>query len=165
MTELFADNDYLQRMHNAEQGAEQYLSFSLGDEEYGLEILRVQEIKAWDRVTHIPNTPDYIVGVLNLHGSIVPLVDLRLRFGMSAREYSPTTVIIVLNVLGETKRNVGIVVDTVNDAYDVFPEEIRACPQLGSTIDTDFISGLVSMDDNMMMILNIDRLLSVEALG
>lgn len=148
-----------------EDHAQQYLTFLLDNEEYGVEILRVQEIKGWDRVTHIPNSPHYLCGVLNLRGTIVPVVDLRLRFGMPARVYTPTTVVVVLKVEGISQRTVGIVVDGVSDAHNVLPEEIKPAPDFGVSINTDFISGLVSIDENMMMILNIDSLLSVEALG
>ena len=148
-----------------EEGAEQYLTFLLDGEEYGVEILRVQEIKGWDRVTHIPNSPHYLCGVLNLRGTIVPVVDLRLRFDMPARPYTPTTVVVVLKVEGLTPRTVGIVVDGVSDAHNVLPEEIKPTPDFGTSINTDYITGLVSIEDNMMMLLNIDRLLSVEALG
>lgn len=165
MSELQAVSDAVDLAEQKEDASEQYLTFLLGDEEYGVEILRVQEIKGWDRVTSIPNSPYYLCGVLNLRGTIVPVVDLRLRFGMPARAYTPTTVVVVLKVDGITQRTVGIVVDGVSDAHDVLPEEIKPAPDFGSSINTDFIKGLVSIDDNMMMILNIDRLLSIEALG
>jgi purine-binding chemotaxis protein CheW len=152
-------------IEDSEEGAEQYLSFILGDEEYGVEILRVQEIKGWDNVTEIPNTPKYLCGVLNLRGTIVPVVDLRLRFEMPAREYTPTTVVIVLKVEGVTARTVGIVVDAVSDVHNVLPEVIRAAPDFGNSVDTRYICGLVPIEEQMMMILNIDQLLSVEALG
>jgi len=158
-------NEALESITSVDDGAEQYLSFLLADEEYGVEILRVQEITGWDRVTHIPNSPHFLCGVLNLRGTIVPVVDLRLRFDMPPREYTPTTVVVVLKVEGVTERTVGIVVDGVSDAHNVKPEEIKPAPDFGSSIRTDFIKGLVSLDNNMMMILNIDRLLSVEALG
>lgn len=148
-----------------EEGAEQYLTFLLDNEEYGVEILRVQEIKGWDRVTHIPNSPQHLCGVLNLRGTIVPVVDLRLCFGMPVRAYTPTTVVVVLKVEGVTQRTVGIVVDGVSDAHNVLPNDIKPTPDFGTSIKTDYIKGLVSLGDNMMMILNIDRLLSVEALG
>lgn len=165
MSELQAVSDALDVLDEKEEGAEQYLTFLLDDEEYGVEILRVQEIKGWDRVTHIPNSPHYLCGVLNLRGTIVPVVDLRLRFGMPARAYTPTTVVVVLKVDGVTQRTVGIVVDGVSDAHNVLPEDIKPAPDFGSSIKTEYITGLVSIDDNMMMILNIDSLLSIEALG
>lgn len=165
MSELQAVSDSVDLIEQKEDASEQYLTFLLGDEEYGVEILRVQEIKGWDRVTSIPNSPHYLCGVLNLRGTIVPVVDLRLRFGMPPLAYTPTTVVVVLKVDGITQRTVGIVVDGVSDAHNVLPEEIKPAPDFGNSINTDFITGLVSIDDNMMMILNIDRLLSIEALG
>ncbi len=162
MSELQQLNDSLS---DVDDRTEQYLTFLLGKEEYGVEILRVQEIKGWENVTHIPNTPDYLCGVLNLRGTIVPVVDLRLRFEMPAREYTPTTVVVVLNVGEGVQRTVGVVVDGVSDAHNVLPEEIKPSPDFGTSISTDFISGLVSIGSEMMMILNIDRLLRVEALG
>jgi len=165
MSELQTINDPLDLIDQEQDGSEQYLTFLLDDEEYGVEILRVQEIKGWDKVTHIPNSPHYLCGVLNLRGTIVPVVDLRLRFGMPARPYISTTVVVVLKVNGPTQRTVAIVVDGVSDAHNILPENIKPAPDFGSSINTDFISGLVSIDDNMMMILNIDSLLSVEALG
>jgi purine-binding chemotaxis protein CheW len=162
MSELQQLNDSLS---DVDDRTEQYLTFLLGKEEYGVEILRVQEIKGWENVTHIPNTPDYLCGVLNLRGTIVPVVDLRLRFEMPAREYTPTTVVVVLNVGEGVQRTVGVVVDGVSDAHNILPEEIKPSPDFGTSVRTDFISGLVSIGSEMMMILNIDRLLRIEALG
>lgn len=157
--------DSLDVMGEIEDSAEQFLTFILGDEEYGVEILRVQEIKGWDRVTNIPNSPHYLCGVLNLRGTIVPVVDLRLRFDMAECEYTPTTVIVVLNIEDETQRTVGIVVDAMSDTYNVMSSDIKPSPNFGSAIKTDYITGLVTIDDNMVMLLDIDRLLSVEAIG
>jgi len=166
MSETQAVNETLEAITSIDDGSEQYLTFILGEEEYGVEILRVQEIKGWDQVTHIPNSPHYLCGVLNLRGTIVPIVDLRLRFEMPPKEYTPTTVVVVLKVAGVTQRTVGIVVDGVSDAHNVVPEDIKPTPDFGSNVSTEFITGLVTLEDStMMMILNIDRLLSVEALG
>lgn len=162
MSELQQLNDSLADIDGR---TEQYLTFLLGEEEYGVEILRVQEIKGWESVTHIPNTPDYLCGVLNLRGTIVPIVDLRLRFEMPAREYTPTTVVVVLNVGEGVQRTVGIVVDGVSDAHNILPEEIKPSPNFGTNVSTDFITGLAMIGSNMMMILNIDQLLRIEALG
>jgi len=159
-------NEALDSITSVDDNSEQYLTFLLGDEEYGVEILRVQEIKGWDQVTSIPNSPHYLCGVLNLRGTIVPIVDLRLRFDMPPKEYTPTTVVVVLKVEGATNRTVGIVVDGVSDTHNVIPEDIKPTPDFGSSVSIEFISGLVTLeDDAMMMILNVDRLLSVEALG
>jgi purine-binding chemotaxis protein CheW len=165
MSELETVSNSADLIEQKEDASEQYLTFLLGDEEYGVEILRVQEIKGWDSVTRIPNSPHYLCGVLNLRGTIVPVVDLRLRFGMPALAYTPTTVVVVLKVDGITQRTVGIVVDGVSDAHNVLPEDIKPAPDFGKSINTDFITGLVSIEENMMMILNIDSLLSIEALG
>jgi len=159
-------NEALDSITSVDDNSEQYLTFLLGGEEYGVEILRVQEIKGWDQVTSIPNSPHYLCGVLNLRGTIVPIVDLRLRFDMPPKKYTPTTVVVVLKVEGATNRTVGIVVDGVSDTHNVIPEDIKPTPDFGSSVSIEFISGLVTLeDDAMMMILNVDRLLSVEALG
>jgi purine-binding chemotaxis protein CheW len=165
MSEIEEKDVALDLIDDVEQAGEQFLSFVLGGEEYGVEILRVQEIKGWDNVTPIPNTPDYLCGVLNLRGTIVPVVDLRIRFDMERKKYTPTTVVIVLKVEGVTMRTVGIVVDAVSDAHNVTQDMIRPTPDFGTNVDTKFIKGLVPIENNMMMLLNIDQLLSVEALG
>lgn len=158
-------NDVLELITSVDDGTDQYLSFILADEDYGVDILRVQEIKGWERVTHIPNSADYVCGVLNLRGTIVPVVDLRRRFDMPIREYTSRTVVVMLKVEGLTDRTVGVVVDGVSGTHNVDPESIKAAPDLGGGVNTEFIKGLVSLESEMLMILNIDRLLSVEALG
>ena len=113
---------------------DQYLTFILADEEYGVDILRVQEIKGWERVTPIPKTPDYIKGVINLRGTIVPIIDLRQRFGLEYKEYNPMTVVIVLKVVSsdsETERTMGIVVDAVSEVYDITKQETKLPPDFG----------------------------------
>lgn len=134
MSEQQQVNDTLESITSIDDGSEQYLSFLLGEEEYGVEILRVQEIKGWDQVTHIPNSPHYLCGVLNLRGTLVPIVDLRLRFEMAPKEYTPTTVVVVLKVEGVTQRTVGIVVDGVSDAHNIVPEDIKPTPDFGSSV-------------------------------
>jgi purine-binding chemotaxis protein CheW len=165
MEDMQQVNDVLELITSVDDGTEQYLSFTLADEDYGVDILRVQEIKGWERVTHIPNSPHYVCGVLNLRGTIVPVVDLRRRFDMPIREYTSRTVVVMLKVEGLTDRTVGIVVDGVSDTHSVAPESIKPAPDLGADVSTEFIKGLVSLENAMLMILNIDRLLSVEALG
>lgn len=141
--------------------ADQYLTFILGAEEYGVDILRVQEIKGWDSVTPIPNTPEYIKGVINLRGTIVPIVDLRQRFNMPEIEYGPITVVIVLKIeCADRDRIMGIVVDGVSDVYDVPPEEMKAAPDFGNVVDTEFVRGLATVDEKMIIILDIDHLMS-----
>lgn len=142
-------------------GADQYLTFILAGEEYGVDILRVQEIKGWDRVTPIPNTPQYVRGVINLRGTIVPIIDLRNRFGMPAIEYGPTTVVIVLKVVSEDRdRIMGIVVDAVSEVYNVAEKDMRPAPDFGGNISVDFVRGLATVEDKMIIVLNIDRLLN-----
>jgi len=146
-----------QQMGFASDGS-QYLTFTLGEEQYGVEILRVQEIKGYTGVTRIPNIPSHFKGVLNLRGTIVPIVDLRMKFGMEVREYDKMTVIIVLEVKG---RIMGIIVDTVSDVMNIAPEEIQAAPEFGSSVDTGFISGIGNYGDKLVTFLDIDQILSV----
>ncbi len=142
----------------------QFLTFMLAEEEYGVDILRVQEIKGWDKTTPIPNTPPYIKGVINLRGAIVPIIDLRQRFGMEAAPYGPTTVVIVLKISGEDReRTMGIVVDAVSDVYNISIEEMKPAPDFGG-IDVEFIKGLATVDEQMVIILDIDRLLDVSVI-
>lgn len=144
---------------NAEE--DQYLTFIMAEEEYGVDILRVQEIRGWDTVTPIPNTPEYIKGVINLRGTIVPIIDLRVRFGMESIEYGPTTVVIVLKVIKEdVERIMGIVVDAVSDVYNIEASEMKPAPDFGSVVSIEFVSGLVSIQDKMLIILDIDHLLN-----
>ncbi len=139
----------------------QFLTFLLAGEEYGVDILRVQEIKGWNAVTPIPNTPEYIRGVINLRGTIVPIVDLRRRFGLEPMEYGPMTVVIVLKVMREGKSRVmGIVVDAVSDVYNVQDESLKPAPDFGSVVNVDFVQGLATVDETMVIILDIDHLLN-----
>lgn len=143
--------------------ANQFLTFSLANEEYGVDILRVQEIKGWTPVTHIPNAPDYLKGVLNLRGTIVPIIDLRMRFNLDPAEYTPTTVVIVLSLHNDGReRTFGIVVDAVSDVLNIAPADVRPKPDFGTAVDADFIDGLATVDEHMVMLLDIDRLLKPE---
>ena len=145
--------------------ADQYLTFMLAGEEYGVDILRVQEIKGWDKATPIPNTPDYVRGVMNLRGTIVPIIDLRMRFTMDRIDYGPTTVVIVLRVESEGRdRIMGIVVDAVSDVYAVPTEELRPSPDFGGNVNVEFVRGLATVDEKMVIILNIDKLLNSDEL-
>lgn len=144
----------------------QYLTFELGDEHYGVDILRVQEIRGWQPVSEIPKSPRHLCGVLNLRGAIVPVVDLRLLFDMPFMEYSAITVVVVLKVMHEAgQRIVGIVVDAVSDVLNVLPKDIKEAPDFGSVVCTDYISGIVSNELSMLMLLEIDKLLSARQLG
>lgn len=135
----------------------EYLTFQLGGEEYGLEILKVQEIRGYDAVTQIANTPDYIKGVVNLRGKIVPIVDLRIKFHLGKVEYDEFTVVIILNL---NNRVVGIVVDGVSDVMELKEDQIRDVPSLVSNIDTKYIVGLASVDDQMFILVDIEQLMS-----
>ncbi len=137
--------------------ASQFLTFILGVEQYGVEILKVQEIRGYSAVTPIPNTPPHIKGVINLRGTVVPVVDLRTKFSMDSAEYSKFTVIIVVTV---GRKVVGLVVDAVSDVLDIPAAEMRATPDLGARVDTRFISGMATTGERMTVLLDIDRLLS-----
>ncbi len=153
----------MHQRHDSDADNVQFLTFVLSNEEYGVDILRVQEIKGWDSATPIPNTPDYIKGVINLRGTIVPVFDLRLRFNMPQIEYGVTTVVIVLKVESvRGDRIMGIVVDGVSEVYSVHPEAMKPSPDFGAKVSTDFIKGLVTVDDKMITILDIDQLLNEE---
>jgi purine-binding chemotaxis protein CheW len=168
MTEIALNNELLDMfdvMGSVAEGMQQYLTFELNGEHYGVEILRVQEIKGWNQVTPIPNTPPHLCGVSNLRGAIVPIVDLRLFFGMPFQAYTKTTVVVVLRVEDVTQRRVGIVVDAVSDAHNVHPDDIRETPDFGDVVSTAFISGLTRIDDKMVMLLDVDTLLNSEQIG
>jgi len=150
---------------NIDVEADQYLTFIMADEEYGVDILRVQEIRGWEHVTPVPNTPKYIKGVINLRGTIVPLVDLRERFGVESIPYGPTTVVIVLKVIGEdSERIMGIVVDAVADVYNIEDGKIKPAPDFGSVVSIEYVRGLASINEQMLIVLDIDKLLSSDEL-
>jgi len=145
---------------------QQYLTFMLAGEEYGVDILRVQEIKGWDTVTQIPNTPKYIRGVINLRGTIVPIIDMRCRFNLEELTYGPTTVVIVLKVNSKDKsRIMGIVVDGVSDVYNMPDEEIKPSPDFGSAVDTNFVKGLATVHEKMVIVLDIDHMCNSDELS
>ena len=147
----------------AELGDE-YLTFSLADEEYGVDILRVQELRGWEAATRIPNSPNFVKGVLNLRGAIVPIIDLRERFNLPASDYTETTVVIVLSVNdgpGGSERTMGVVVDSISDVVHAKMSEIQTTPKFGSSLDTEYISGLADADGTMLMLLNVDAMLSI----
>mgnify|MGYP006423019873 CR=1 FL=1 len=143
---------------------DQYLTFNLGDEEYGVDILRVQEIRAWDTVTPLPNTPPYVKGVINMRGTIVPVIDLRERFGMEMLQYTQFTVVVLVRVLsGDRERIMGLIVDALSEVYGITEDQLRPPPDFGTVIRTDFIQGLATMEDKMVIILDVDRLLGEDA--
>jgi purine-binding chemotaxis protein CheW len=146
-------------MMEGANGSNQVLTFTLGMETYGVDILRVQEIRGWAQVTRIPQSPPHVLGVLNLRGSIVPIVDLRMRFRLERAEYTAVTVIIVLSVeTASGRRDLGVVVDGVSDVIDIKSADLKPAPDLGSQVSTEFIQGLMTVGEHMVMLLDIDRL-------
>ncbi|GAB1262004.1 chemotaxis protein CheW [Aurantivibrio plasticivorans] len=145
--------------------SDQFLTFIMNNEEYGVNILCVQEIRGWESATPLPNAPSHVKGVINLRGTIVPIIDLRQCFGLDGIEYTPVTVVIVLKVeTANGSRIMGIVVDAVSEVYTIGGQEMKAAPDLGDAVDTDYIRGLVDVDDKMVILLEIDKLLSMDEL-
>jgi len=141
------------------QAAHEYLTFMLANETYGIDILKVQEIRGYDTVTHIANAPDFIKGVINLRGVIVPIVDMRIKFKVGEPTYHEFTVVIIMNVLG---RVIGMVVDGVSDVVALMPEQIRPAPEMGAALDTNYITGLGTQNDQMLILVDIEKLMSSE---
>ncbi|MET4676423.1 chemotaxis protein CheW [Luteibacter sp. ME-Dv--P-043b] len=141
---------------DASEEAAQYLTVNLGNEEYAVDILAVREIRGWTAVTRIPQAPPYVLGVLNLRGAIVPVLDLRLRFSLDREDYTATTVTVIVMVNG---RQFGVVVDAVSDVVEVAPGSIRPVPDMGTSVDTEYLKGLTSVGERMVLLLDVDRLL------
>lgn len=139
------------------QVSREYLTFTLGSEEYAIDILKVQEIRGYERPTLIANSPPFIKGVINLRGIIVPIVDLRIKFNLGQIEYTPFTVVIILNVAG---RVIGIVVDSVSDVFSLNAGQIRSAPDFSGNFDTKYILGLATIDSRMLIITDIERLMT-----
>ena len=146
----------------AEAQPREFLVFSLGDEEYAIDILKAQEIRGYENVTRIASAPPFIKGVTNLRGVIVPIVDLRIKFNLDRVEYDGQTVVIVVNVSG---RVVGVVVDGVSDVLSLTPEQIKPAPEFGLSLSSDYLSGLASLEDRMLVLVDIDRMLSSEEMA
>ncbi len=140
---------------------DQYLTFMLSGEEYGVDILTVQELRGWEETTPIPNTPSFVLGVINLRGVVVPIVDLRDRFGLDRIDYGPTTVVIIVKVEASGKERVlGIVVDAVSEVYDINKEDMQPPPDMDGSISIDFVTGLATMDEKMVILLDINKLVN-----
>ncbi|MEI7473511.1 MAG: chemotaxis protein CheW [bacterium] len=141
-----------------------HLTFSLGNEEYGIPILKVKEIIGLMEITHVPQTPEFIKGVINLRGKIIPIMDLRLKFKMSEKDYNERTCIIVVEVnINQFKRLMGIVVDTVSEVVNIQSSEIEPPPQYGSTkIETGFLTGLGKVKGKVVMLLNIETIINCD---
>ncbi len=147
-------------------GGDQVLTFRLGEETYGVDILRVEEIRGWSRATPIPDTPDYVKGVINLRGAIVPIIDLRQRFGLEPLPYGPMTVVVVVRVeSGDRQRIMGMVVDAVSDVHPMAEADLQAAPELGGQVRTAFVRGLATVGDSMVVVLDVDALLNSDALA
>jgi len=139
----------------------EYLTFTLASETYGIDILKVQEIRGYDSVTRIANTPEFIKGVINLRGVIVPIVDLRIKFRVGEATYHEFTVVIIINVLDKV---VGIVVDGVSDVIALPPESIKPAPEFGAALDTRYITGLGTLNDEMLILVDIEKLIGSDEL-
>ena len=146
----------------APNAPDEFLTFCLGSEEYGIEILKVQEIRGWEQPTAIANAPGFIKGVINLRGTIVPIVDMRVKFNLGSAEYNSFTVVIILNIAG---RVVGMVVDSVSDVMTLSSEQIRPAPSFSSAFDTRYITGLGTSDERMLILIDIEKLMSGADMG
>ncbi len=140
----------------------EFLAFTLGDEEYGIDILKVQEIRGYESPTRIANSTNYIKGVINLRGTIVPIVDMRIKFNLGEPTYDKLTVVIILNL---DRRVIGIVVDSVSDVMTLTPEQIRPAPSMGTVLDTDYLLGLGTIEDRMLILVDIEKLMLSADMG
>ena len=141
----------------AARQANEFLTFTLGHEEYGVEILKVQEIRSYEAPTTIANAPPFLKGVVNLRGVIVPIIDMRIKFSLSKADYDQFTVVIILNV---AQRVVGMVVDSVSDVLQLSGEQIREAPQFSASIDAEYITGLGTVDKRMLILIDIEKLMT-----
>jgi purine-binding chemotaxis protein CheW len=142
--------------------AMEVLAFTLGQEEYGIDIQKVQELRGYDTVTRIANAPEHIKGVVNLRGIIVPIIDMRIKFNLGTPTYDQFTVVIVLNI---GSRVMGMVVDSVSDVITLSPEQIKPAPEMGSVLDTGYLIGLGTIDARMLILVDIDKLMSSSEMG
>ncbi len=146
----------------AEVAGNEFLAFTLGKEEYGIDILKVQEIRGYEAVTRIANAPEFIKGVVNLRGIIVPIVDMRIKFNLGEPTYDQFTVVIILNIGG---RIVGMVVDSVSDVITLNPGQVKPAPEMGTAFNTDYLIGLGTLDERMLILIDIDKLMSSAEMG
>jgi purine-binding chemotaxis protein CheW len=144
------------------QGSTEVLAFRLGSEEYGIDILKVQEIRGYDAVTKIANASDCIKGVVNLRGIIVPIIDMRIKFNLGTPTYDQFTVVIILNI---AKRVVGMVVDSVSDVITLDAEHFKPAPEMGAAMNADYLTGLGTLDERMLILIDIDKLMSSAEIG
>jgi purine-binding chemotaxis protein CheW len=148
--------------NNDESELVQYLTFMMDEEEYGIEILSVQEIRGWEPMTVIPNSPDYVKGVINLRGTVVPVIDLRLRFQLPEVDYFDVTVVVIVKVaIGDKEKIMGIVVDAVSDVYNLNKEIATKAPDVGESVNKPFIDGLINVEDKMVVLLDLEKILDI----
>ena len=140
----------------------EFLSFTLGQEEYGIDIQKVQELRGYDTVTRIANAPEHIKGVVNLRGIIVPIIDMRIKFNLGTPTYDQFTVVIILNL---ASRVMGMVVDSVSDVITLTPGQIKPAPAIGSVLDTAYLIGLGTLDDRMLILVDLEKLMSSDEMG
>ncbi|WP_066742647.1 chemotaxis protein CheW [Cupriavidus sp. D384] len=148
--------------NRADGAGEEFLAFRLGREEYGIDILKVQEIRGYEQVTQIANAPDYLKGVVNLRGTIVPIIDLRIKFNQAEISYDQYTVVIIVDI---HERTTGIVVDGVSDVLTLTPSQIKPAPALSGGMATDYIRGLGSLEGRMLILTDIEKLMDVDDLA
>jgi purine-binding chemotaxis protein CheW len=159
MAELAETIDQAVRSNEGREG--KYLTFTLDDEEYGIGILKIKEIIGMMSITPVPQTPEYVKGVINLRGKVIPVVDLRLRFGMDTIDYTERTCIIVVEISGQAGTvQIGIVVDSVSEVLNIKADEIEDTPTFGTKLNTDYILGMAKMDGSVKILLDIDKVLS-----
>jgi len=143
----------------ANEAENQFLTFMLAGEEYGVDILTVQELRGWEPTTPIPNSPSYVRGVINLRGVVVPIIDLRDRFNLESIEYSPTTVVVIVKVKNEEhERILGIVVDAVSEVYNISESDLQPPPDMQGSISVDYVKGLATIESKMVILLDINKL-------
>ncbi|QJQ07597.1 chemotaxis protein CheW [Undibacterium piscinae] len=157
-----SSNSVLTEKEKDEMLVQEFLAFTLGQEEYGIDILKVQEIRGYEAVTRIANAPEFLKGVINLRGIIVPIVDMRIKFNLGTPTYDQFTVVIILNIEG---RIVGMVVDSVSDVMTLLPEQVRPAPEMGTTFSGDFLIGLGTLEERMLILVDIVKLMSSSEMG
>ncbi|MEO7497786.1 MAG: chemotaxis protein CheW [Massilia sp.] len=145
-----------------EVAGQEFLAFTLGSEEYGIDILKVQEIRGYEAVTRIANAPEFIKGVINLRGIIIPVVDMRIKFNLGTPVYDQFTVVIILNIGG---RIMGMVVDSVSDVTTLMPDQVKPAPEMGAVFNSDYMIGLGTVDERMLILVDIDKLMSSGEMG
>ena len=164
MSQTMQNNNALVSEEQSERdvAGSEFLAFTLGKEEYGIHILKVQELRGYETPTRIANAPDFIKGVVNLRGIIVPIVDMRIKFNLGTPTYDQFTVVIILNING---RVVGMVVDSVSDVITLSSDQIKPAPEMGTALNTDYLIGLGTLEQRMLILVDIDRLMSSSEMG